>query len=105
MSLLDLDSLLATAIAYFIGMARFSSWKGKSVICLLLAFVAWKVRYAAILQGDAATAEDYFNDLDALMAAAEISVAFAWALIWCGLGFVTASLIRRARSKSRRPLV
>ena len=98
MSLLNLDLVIATLLAFGLGLAMPGSWRRKTSLCLLVALLAWGVRVVAIVTGDATLAEDYLNGLNVWTGAVELAVALAWTGLWCALGTAAAQAIRRKKA-------
>jgi len=95
---IDLDLLIATVLAFTLGLTR-TGWRGKLVLCVLLAAIAWIMRAEVIFHIDVSVAEDYFNGLNISAAASELAVVIAWTALWCALGTALAWTVRRRRSR------
>lgn len=91
MSALDVELLLATVAAFWIGGKRSS---GRALLSWSIGFalVAWVVRcpLIVVVPSDAAVSEDYLNRLTIWNASGEVALFVLWALAWSSLGMVLA---------------
>jgi hypothetical protein len=96
MTSLYLDLILASLIAFALGLAPLPSWKVAIGACVFVAVIAWAARAIIIFtDDDMSVAADYVNGLDAGIVAIEISVGFAWSVACFGLGRLAAWAKRR----------
>jgi hypothetical protein len=99
MSLLNLALVIATVVAFGIGLTVKGSWRLKFGLCFLIAILGWGFRALAILNGDATIAGDYFGGLNMAAAIVEVAVALVWTAFWCALGTSVARTMRRRKSE------
>jgi hypothetical protein len=93
---IDLELLLATAAAFFVGSRQVPS--RKLLACDAgIALIAWNIRGVLIVKyGEVILAEDYLNDITVGRATAEIFVFTLWLLVWSCFGLAVTRLLRRA---------
>ena len=101
MTAIDIELLLATAAAIWIG-TRLPSRSRLLLSIIGLSVATWTIRFALIVNGsgaDISLAEAYLDGLTVWNAAAEIGIFVLWSLLWAFLGLVAVkSLQRKART-------